>query len=197
LQFKLRFERIETEGGIDTSDATADASEIFYGETAYVDGEKITGNFTIDDEVADQISLISQIKSALEGKAVGGSSGSDSSNIDNWIDILSLPTTYKYVPTTPTYATYYLPITLNTCAVVIHVRGRGSGGNYSSCSITRGQNGCLPEEWSAVNLDENKISALNYITDEDNNPYIEITLAINVVALAYAYIVEDMDFATS
>lgn len=59
LQFKLRFERIETEDGIDTSDATAEASEIFYGETAYVDGEKITGNFTIDDEVADQISLIS------------------------------------------------------------------------------------------------------------------------------------------
>lgn len=66
------------ESGIDTSDATASASEIFNGETAYVDGEKITGNFTIDDEVADQISLISQIKSALEGKATGGGSSSSS-----------------------------------------------------------------------------------------------------------------------
>lgn len=64
------------ENGIDTSDATASASEIFNGETAYVDGEKITGNFTIDDEVADQISLISQIKSALEGKAAGGGESS-------------------------------------------------------------------------------------------------------------------------
>ena len=76
LQFKLRFERIETEGGIDTSDATADASEIFYGETAYANGEKVTGTFTIDDEIGDQISLISQIQSALEGKAAGGSGGS-------------------------------------------------------------------------------------------------------------------------
>lgn len=77
LQFKLRFERIETSGGIDTSDATAEAGEIFYGETAYVDGKKITGSFTIDDEIGDQISLISQIQSALEGKAAGGGSGSE------------------------------------------------------------------------------------------------------------------------
>ena len=82
LQFKLRFEKIETEGGIDTSDATAEASEIFYGKTAYVDGEKITGNFTINDEVADQISLISQIKSALEGKAAGGGGSSSGGNTE-------------------------------------------------------------------------------------------------------------------
>lgn len=59
----------ETESIQDTSDATATADEIFEGETAYVNGNKVTGNFTINSEITEQTDLISQIKTALEGKA--------------------------------------------------------------------------------------------------------------------------------
>jgi hypothetical protein len=52
-------------GGIDTSDATASADEILQGETAYVNGEKITGIFTIDNELITQDDLIAQIQTAL------------------------------------------------------------------------------------------------------------------------------------
>jgi hypothetical protein len=57
---------------ITTSDATAAADEIMSGETAYVNGSKVTGTFTIDNELTAQDNLISQIQSALEGKAAGG-----------------------------------------------------------------------------------------------------------------------------
>lgn len=73
----------ETEVGIDTSDATASADEIFSGETAYVNGSKVTGSFTIDSELSNQTDLINQIKTALEGKASsGGSTESNKSEIE-------------------------------------------------------------------------------------------------------------------
>lgn len=58
-------------GGADTSDATATADDILSGETAYANGEKITGTFTIDSELTTQDNLIEQIQAALEGKAGG------------------------------------------------------------------------------------------------------------------------------
>jgi hypothetical protein len=56
-------------GGIDTSDATATSDDILAGETAYVNGNKITGTFTIDDEITTQDDLIARIQTAIEGKA--------------------------------------------------------------------------------------------------------------------------------
>lgn len=60
-------------GGTDTSDATATADEIFAGETAYGAEGKVTGTFTIDNELTIQDGLITQIATALQNKATGGS----------------------------------------------------------------------------------------------------------------------------
>lgn len=57
--------------GVDTNDATASADEILQGETAYVAGGKVTGTFTIDNELTAQDNLITQIQSALQNKAAG------------------------------------------------------------------------------------------------------------------------------
>lgn len=67
-------EILEIETGTDTSDATAAADEIFAGKTAYGPDGKVTGTFTIDNELSKQDDLITQIYTALAGKA-GGQSG--------------------------------------------------------------------------------------------------------------------------
>jgi hypothetical protein len=56
-------------GGIDTSDATATADEIFAGETAYTTEGKVTGTFTIEEELTEQNDLISQITTLVQSKA--------------------------------------------------------------------------------------------------------------------------------
>lgn len=74
---------------ITTSDATAVAADIATGKTAYVNGALVTGTFTVenlDSEIAEQDeaivaqdSIISQIQTALQGKA-SGNSGIDTSD---------------------------------------------------------------------------------------------------------------------
>ena len=64
------------EAGIDTSDATASADEIFSGEIAYVDGEKVIGTFTINEELSAQDDLIAQITEAVNNLPEAGSGSS-------------------------------------------------------------------------------------------------------------------------
>lgn len=61
-------EILEIETGTDTSDATAAADEIFAGETAYGPDGKVTGTFTIDNELSKQDDLISQISVLVANK---------------------------------------------------------------------------------------------------------------------------------
>lgn len=59
----------EAGGGTDTSDATATTDEIFAGETAYTVDGKVTGTFTIEEELTEQNNLISQITTLVATKA--------------------------------------------------------------------------------------------------------------------------------
>ena len=66
---------------LNTSDATAVADDIVAGETAYVNGIKLTGTnpqekVATDTEVATQATQIEEIMELLEGKAVSGGGAS-------------------------------------------------------------------------------------------------------------------------
>lgn len=107
----------EAGGGIDTSDATATADEIFAGETAYTADGKVTGTFTIAEELTEQNDLISQISALVVTKATP--SGTDTSDATATAgDILSGKTAYvkgsKITGTIPfKAATTYTPTTSN------------------------------------------------------------------------------------
>ena len=58
---------------VDISDSTVAPEDLMNGETAYdAKGDKITGTFTLEEELTEQGSLITQIMTALNGKAAGG-----------------------------------------------------------------------------------------------------------------------------
>lgn len=92
--YEAGYEKGKVEGGIDTSDATATADEIFAGETAYTADGKVTGTFTIDSELTTQNDLIEEIVTLVATKAnpQGGTDTSDATATAG--DILSGKTAY-------------------------------------------------------------------------------------------------------
>lgn len=84
----------KTAGGADTSDATAEKSDIMLGKTAYIASGKQSGTFTIQTELDTQEELISEILELAETKGTG-SSGTDTSDATAAAsDILSGKTAY-------------------------------------------------------------------------------------------------------
>jgi hypothetical protein len=116
---------------ITTIDATASADEIMSGETAYVNGSKVTGTFSIDNELSTQDDLISQIQAAvdslpeagggeltLQNKTVTPTTSSQTITADSGYDGLdtvtvnAIPSTYVK-PSATKGATTYTPNTSN------------------------------------------------------------------------------------
>ena len=86
--FKAAIEEIDTEGGVELPELNnqAEESEVFLGKE-YIDsdGQKKTGKFTIDDELIEQDSLISQIRAGLNNKT---SSGNVKPEQEKMVDII-------------------------------------------------------------------------------------------------------------
>ena len=66
--YSAKIENIET--GIDTSDATATATDILEGKTAYVNGVKLIGTMeSLTDVIANQTNIINELEAELNDKA--------------------------------------------------------------------------------------------------------------------------------
>lgn len=101
-------ERVNTlpdAGGVDLPELTNEgaASDLLSGKQLIDgDGNKVTGTFSIDEELTTQDDLIAQIQTVVDSLPEAGAS-------TEWIPLASLPSTYKPAPTT----TYYLEVPSN------------------------------------------------------------------------------------
>lgn len=127
--------------GVDTSDATAEASDIMVGKTAYVKEEKITGTFSLDSEISAQDDLITQITTALDGKAAVS------------LPTLSNPATADIIPSG--YET------IDGDGNVI----TGTGSNLGDATAQDVINGKIFTSSNGLRIVGNMVAGLNIITD--------------------------------
>lgn len=113
--------------GIDTSDATITPDTVFLNETGYANGQKVTGTFTIEDEVSEQENLIAQIASALEGKAAGGGSVENIEVVDVTI----------YVENNLPIDAQYTGKTTNDTIVFLSWNSESYHTNYHTCHVVK------------------------------------------------------------